>query len=288
MRSVATTLIVRFIYAGAALFQVYVDTHLNITGCTDLDLANMAWFGQRAALVTVGRRARFERVAEASAWWERESQIAARRLRAAGLQAHLALGILHDQRPRRWHEHLWNEFAQCLALPDVSAVGPVRVDPDDKTLDTCTRTLMIAREFDLPALLVPHSQRMYGDTERLLALSAELGLAPDRVIVARCDYTTLRMVVRFGALACVSVGPDQLSARDAARMLHEFNPTMWRNLALSTSAVAGATDVLAIPKLLRELGRYGLDASQLRAVSSENTRRWLDRGRVGRSRVAPD
>ncbi len=269
------------------MFQDYVDTHLNITGCTDLDLANMAWFGQTAALVTIGRRARFERVADARAWWERESEIAARRLRQAGLQPHLVLGLLHDQRPRRWHEHLWDELAQCLALPDVAGVGPVRVDPEDATLDTCARMLTIAREFDLPALLVPRSQRMYGDTERLLALSAELELAPDRVIVARCDYTTLRMVVRFGALACVSVGPDQLSARDAARMLHEFNPTMWRNLALSTSAVAGATDVLAIPKLLRELGHYGLDPGQLRAVSSENTRRWMDRGRLGRSRTAP-
>jgi predicted metal-dependent TIM-barrel fold hydrolase len=146
---------------------------------------------------------------------------------------------------------------------------------------------MIAREFDLPVLLVPNSARIYADTHALLGLCSELGLAPDRVVVTRSDFTTLRAVVRFGALACVSVGPDQMKAPDAARMLHEFNPLMWRNLALSTSSVAGATDVLAIPKLLRELNKFGLDASRIRAVSCENTRRWLDRGRVGRGRPAP-
>jgi predicted metal-dependent TIM-barrel fold hydrolase len=263
------------------LFKDFVDAHLDLTACSDLDLQNMAWFGQSGALVTVGRRQRFLHAEEAHRWWTGQGGAAARRLRRAGLEPWLAVGLTASQRPTRWHEDLWDVLAAALAEPDVAAVGPVTVSPREPTADTARRLLSLAAEFDLAALLVPHPGRNFADTQVLMDLAGSCGVPPSRVIVARTDYTTLRMVVRAGALACVSVGPDHLRADEAARMVQQFEPVVWRQLAVSSSAATGAVDVLAIPKLLRELTLAGLAPAMVRALKTENVRRWLTRGRVG-------
>ena len=259
----------------------FFDAHLDITAWNRDDLRHLHFFGGRGALVSLAHPRRpYETTRAALTSVQRMIEAAAEDFAAAQLDARVQVSIPWSSRPQRWHGDLWPGLLRVLSHPAVAAVGPIGVPETGADADHALQHLSLARELDLPVLLLPSLDSLWDSTQQLLLLAREVGISGSRTIVARSNYTTLRSILDFGALACIPTGPDHQRSVDSAEFIHRFGPNAWPHMALSTSAASGTLDILAIPKTLRELEKLQLPAAAMRAIAKGNLDRWLQRHAV--------
>jgi predicted metal-dependent TIM-barrel fold hydrolase len=256
----------------------FFDAHLDITAWNQDDLRHLHFFGGRGALVSLAHPRRpYETTRAALAATQRMIEATVQDFEVARLDARVLVSIPWSSRPQRWHGDLWSGLLRLLSHPGVAAVGPVTAPALVESAEHARQHLLIARELDLPVLLLPSRERFWDSTQELLALSREVGVPGQRLMVARTNYTTLRSVLDAGALACVATGPDHLKSQDTADFIERFGPDAWSSMALSTSAAGGSLDILAIPKTLRELEKLQLPTAAIKAIARGNLVRWLHR-----------
>jgi len=256
----------------------FFDAHLDITAWNRDDLRHLHFFGGRGALVSLAHPRRpYETTRTALTAVQRMLEASAEDFAAAQLDARIQVSIPWSSRPQRWHGDLWPGLLRLLSHPAVAAVGPVAAPLPGADADHALQHLQLARELDLPVVLLPSLESFWGSTQQLLLLAKEVGISGRRIIVARSNYTTLRSILDFGALACIATGPDHQKSVESAEFIYRFGPDAWHNMALSTSAASGTLDILAIPKTLRELEKLQLPPAAMRAIAKGNLDRWLQR-----------
>lgn len=256
----------------------FFDAHLDITAWNRDDLRHLHFFGGRGALVSLAHPRRpYETTRAALTAVQRMIDATSADFTAAQLDARVLVSIPWSSRPQRWHGDLWPGLLRLLSHPAVAAVGPVSAPEPGTSSDHARQHFQMARELDLPVLLLPSLDRFWDSTQELLSLARDTGISGQRIMVARTNYTTLRSILDAGALACIPTGPDHQKSVDSAEFIYRFGPDAWHNMALSTSAASGTLDILAIPKTLRELEKLQLPAAAMRAIARGNLARWLHR-----------
>jgi predicted metal-dependent TIM-barrel fold hydrolase len=251
------------------------DAMLPLRAARAVDLENIAFFGGQGGITPLLPDTPLAGVPAAGQWWRRALARSDARLQTAGLVGWPALGVPARALADRWQGDLWMALGELLAAHPRAIPGPVegRDEPPPRGSleeDALHAPLRLAVELDRPALLMPVGEDHAGAVRQLLRTCDALGVPPRLRLMAGVDFLTLRTVVGEGALACVCVGPRGLVADDAARLIVEWGPDVWRRVALASSGGPGAVDVLAIPKALRALRRRGLHEAALRAVAGGN------------------
>jgi len=251
------------------------DPLLHARGLGARDVADLAFFGVRGALVPSGDAVAAPTAARVRKGWS-ETVAAARRLRRAGLPAWAALGIHPSGIPLRGLEALLADLPAGLSRPEVAAVGAVGVgDGGELAERVLLRQLELARELRRPVVLVVPWRARERAVRRTLVVLREAELEPGRALVAGADARTVRAIRAVGQLAAMSLslGSGRVDPLDAAvRLVKEHGP---EGLVLGSDAGEAGGDLLALPRAADRLSRAGLSDAVIRRVCGGNALAFL-------------
>jgi len=142
-----------------------------------------------------------------------------------------------------------------LAKDGVVAVGEIGFDSMTAEEDRAFATqLELAVRFDLPALVhTPHRDKARG-TERTLALVAQSGIAPERVVIDHLNEVTIELVHDTGCWLGFSIYPEtKMSPDRMVALLRRYGP---ERILVNSAADWGRSD----PLLTRATGEAMLAA----------------------------
>ncbi|NIH83152.1 TatD family hydrolase [Amycolatopsis granulosa] len=134
-----------------------------------------------------------------------------------------------------------------LAKDGVVAVGEVGYDSMTPAEDAAfARQLELAKEHDLPVLVhTPHRDKLAG-TRRTLAVVAESGVPPERVVVDHLNEVTVGLVEESGCWMGFSIYPD--TKMDEQRMVAILREYGTERMLVNSAADWGRSDPLKVRK----------------------------------------
>lgn len=156
-----------------------------------------------------------------------------------------------------------------LVKDGVVAVGEVGYDsmtPDeDKAFAT---QLELAQAHGLPALVhTPHRDKATG-TRRSLAVVAESGLPPERVLIDHLNEVTVGMVAESGCWMGFSIYPD--TKMDEQRMVRVLRRYGIERILVNSAADWGRSDPLATRRTAEAMLADGFSADEIDQVFWRN------------------
>lgn len=249
------------------------DAQVHASGLSDQDLADLVFFGVTGALCVAG-----DEVPEATAealLADLEARVAEEpvRLRRAGLEAFLALGVHPARVPERGLAEVLARLAALLGAPRVVAVGSIGLErggPAEE--DAFARQLELARDLRRRVIVHTPARDKQRITRRVLAMVRESGIEADRVLVNEVDARTVRLARECGHGAGLVVHPARISAEEAVRVIRRLGSA---SLVLGSDAGRGPGDLLALPRTAMLLEKAGLSAEITRRVCRENALAFL-------------
>lgn len=252
------------------------DAQLRSDVCSDADLQNLHYFETERVITTAHAARHFERAEDLLEYFDGLTSDEYARLERAGLEPHVALGVLPDARPRRAHFEVWRELPFLLEQPEVVAVGEVGAWADEEEhWELFERQIRIAYEAGpMPVIATPPADLRVNMTYKMMQRIEKIGLSPDLVLMNRLDERLIETVVRDGFVAGVSVGSSDLEPREAARVLEETIDRLGsaERIVLDSSMRAGGSDVLSIPKTVVALQDRGVDTRTIERLVYGNAK----------------
>ena len=233
------------------------DAHLHADGLSDQDLAAMADFGVKAALVPA-RDAVCPSAKDLVAHFEELIHTQARRLKWLGIRPFAALGIHPSRIP--WHglEEVLAAIPRLAAAGRLVAIGEIGLDKaDPREEQVFGRQLELAGELNLPVVVRTPERDKLRESE----------IEPGAVLVDNANAQTLKTIRECGFVAGLSVNPMRLSAEEVVGLIHSFGSEA---LIVSSDAGDGAHDILSLPRTAAMLAERGLSAQLIRRVMFEN------------------
>lgn len=252
------------------------DAHLRSGTRSDDDLKNLAYFDTKRAVTSAHGAESFERAEDLLEYFERLRTDEYERLCAAGIEAHAALGVLPDARPRRSHPEVWRDLPEYLGRERVVAVGEIGAWEDTEDhWELFERQVRIAREAALPILVTPPRELKVNLTYKMMLRLEKLDFPPERAVMNYLDAKMIETVVRDGYVAGVALGARNLEPRRAARAVYEAVQSVGHceRIVLNSALRSGASDVLGVPKTATALDDHGLNAEAIDALSYRNAAR---------------
>lgn len=252
------------------------DAQLRSDACSDDDLQNLHYFETEHVVTTAHAARDFERAEDLLEYFDGLTTDEFARLSRAGLEAHVALGVLPDARPRRAHFEVWDELPFMLEQPEVVALGEVGawVDQEDHW-ELFERQVEIAKEVGpIPVIATPPGDLRVNMTYKMMQRFQDLGYPPHLVMMNRLDERLVETVVRDGFVAGVAVGGADLEPREAAPMLADAVDELGspERIVLASSIRAGGSDVLSIPKTVVAMQDCGLDTHTIERLGYGNAK----------------
>jgi predicted metal-dependent TIM-barrel fold hydrolase len=250
----------------AAMLQ-YFDAHVRAEALDDERLENLAYFNVRTVLLAAHAPRGFETSHDVLAYFNELVTSDVTRLRSAGVDAAVALGVHPRAVPRRAHYELWRELPVALTDPAVVALGELALERGGRGEEALLlRQLGVARDLGLPVLVSPGPQEQSRRIRRILELVAEARVPPARVLVNHVDFTSLRPVLEAGCSAGVTIGPSFLAPDEATELIRRYGDGALERCAFGSSLSEGPADVLALPKAAMALLQGGFSGSQVRRL----------------------
>ncbi|AIJ22875.1 TatD family hydrolase [Amycolatopsis methanolica] len=156
-----------------------------------------------------------------------------------------------------------------LAKDGVVAVGEVGYDSMTPAEDDAfARQLEMAKEHDLPVLVhTPHRDKLEG-TKRTLAVVAESGIAPERVVVDHLNEVTVGLVKESGCWMGFSIYPD--TKMDEQRMVAILREHGTEKMLVNSAADWGRSDPLKVHKTGLAMLHGGFTESDVDTVLWDN------------------
>ncbi|MGC3997129.1 MAG: TatD family hydrolase [Anaeromyxobacter sp.] len=247
---------------------MWFDALLHARSLSPRDLADLRFFGVAGALVPTDDALGRAGAAGVRRGWE-EVVEGARRLRAAGLAGHAAVGVHPRRIPARGLEALLAELPEALGRPEVAALGAVGLAEGTELEErVLARQLQLAAELRRPVLVTLPAGSPERLARRLLGVLQEAELEPGQALVAGVDARTVRSVRALGHLAGLVLSGAGSAGLDAAvRVVRTLGPD---GLVLASDAGLGGGDRLALPRAADRLARAGLSDAVIRRVCGGN------------------
>lgn len=243
------------------------DVRLQPEGLADADLETMRFFGLSAALVAAQAQAR----ATAASLREHFDDLVRRqlpRLAKAGVRGYAALGVHPLSVPRRGLSEVLSALPSYFTAGKVVALGAIGLHHGGEAeVEAFSEQLQLARRLKLPVLVTTPRRDKERVTKRVLRLIAESGLPPQRVLVDRASAATAPLILELGSWAALAVHPDELAAEAAVQIIRRRGG---QRLMISSSAGAGAGDILSLARLVSLLGKGRLSPQLIAKVAHEN------------------
>ncbi|MBB2947720.1 hypothetical protein FB565_007491 [Actinoplanes lutulentus] len=229
------------------------DPHIHMTSRTTDDYERMAAAGVRAIVEPafwLGQPrtgpASFTDYFDALIGWEpfRASQFGIRH------HATIALNPKEANDPRC--RPVLDLLPRYLAKDGVVAVGEIGYDSMTAAEDEAfAAQLALAVEHELPALVhTPHRDKARG-TERSIAVVAESGIVPSRVVLDHLNELTVAAALDAGLWAGFSIYPDtKMSPSRMVKILHEYG---LERVLVNSAADWGRSDPLLTVRTAEEM-----------------------------------
>lgn len=251
---------------GEAVHPVF-DVRLRPEGLSEADLESMRFFGVSAAVVAA-HHAPEPTAASLRAHFDDIVGRQLERLERAGIRAYAALGVHPLGVPRRGLSEVLSALPSYFRGGKVVAVGAIGLQAGTaREEEALMEQLQLARRLKLPVLATTPRNDKERITKRLLALLAESGIPPPRVLVDRASARTIPLILEWGHAAALAVHPDELSAEGAVAIVRKRGA---QRLMISSNAGVGAGDILALARLVSLLGKGRLSPQVIEQVSHEN------------------
>jgi predicted metal-dependent TIM-barrel fold hydrolase len=251
------------------------DARLQARSLSRGDLEDLRFFGVTGALLSMDDAvAPLTAEAVRRAWAELAGPVL-RRLRRAGLQGRVALGLHPRRIPFRGLEALLHELPDFLGRPGAAAIGAVGLEEcgprEEQVLE---RQLELAASLRLPVIVhLPWRDREKA-ARRLLAILRASELPPERALVP-VDARTVRTVRGCGHAAALSLSAGG-AIDEAVRLVRAMGA---EGMVLGSDAGEAGGDLLALPRAAARLEKAGLSAAVIRRVCGGNARELLGMGR---------
>lgn len=243
------------------------DVRLQPESVSGADLETMRFFGLSAAVVAAQAQPR----ATAASLREHFDDLVRRqlpRLAAAGVRGYAALGVHPQAVPRRGLSEVLSALPSYFTAGKVVALGAIGLHQGGEAeVEAFSEQLLLARRLKLPVLITTPRRDKERVTKRALRMLGESGLPPQRVLVDRANAATLPLVLECGYWAALAVHPDELTAEAAVAIIRRRGA---QRLMVSSSAGAGAGDILALARLVSLLGKGHLSPQLIAKVAHEN------------------
>jgi uncharacterized protein len=156
-----------------------------------------------------------------------------------------------------------------LAKDGVVAVGEVGYDAMTPAEDEAfAAQLALAVEHDLPALVhTPHRDKLEG-TKRSLAVVAESGLPPERVLIDHNNELTVGLVADSGCWMGFSIYPHtKMDEHRMVRILREFG---LERMVVNSAADWGRSDPLKVARTAEAMAADGYSPDEIDTVVWQN------------------
>ena len=246
------------------------DPHIHMTSRTTDDYARMAASGVRAVVEPafwLGQPrtgpGSFADYFDSLVGWEpyRASQFGIRH------HATIALNPKEANDPRCLP--VLDLVPRYLLKENVVAVGEIGYDSMTPAEDTAFGSqLAMALDAELPVLVhTPHRDKARG-TQRSLAVVAESGIGPERVVVDHLNEVTVRAVLDAGCWAGFSIYPEtKMSPDRMVALLKEYGT---ERILVNSAADWGTSDPLLTRRTAEAMVAAGFDAADVDVVFWRN------------------
>lgn len=156
-----------------------------------------------------------------------------------------------------------------LAKDGVVAVGEVGYDAMTPAEDKAfTAQLALAVEHDLPVLVhTPHRDKLEG-TKRSLAVVAESGVPPERVLIDHNNELTVGVVAETGCWMGFSIYPH--TKMDEQRMVHVLREFGLERMVVNSAADWGRSDPLKVARTAQAMLADGYTDEEVDQVVWQN------------------
>ena len=228
------------------------------------------------------------------------------------LKAFVAVGISSMTRVVQWQEAV-ERLPEYLKMPNVVALGETGIDPvqyfgldwplEEQKL-VLEKQIRVAKALDIPVILhtpMPKKARDYLGVEKSaladlisnlpadkykryflymgLEIIDRIGLDHNRVVIDHADETIIEYVLHeTGAFIGIGVGLTQRHT-DAKFFTDIVERHGAKRLMINSDHVAYiGTDLLAIPKTIREMRRRGIDEPTIRRTVFDNANEFFGLG----------
>lgn len=243
------------------------DANLHPEGLSARDLESMRLFGVTHAVVAAHHFPQ----PTARALLEHFDDIVERqlpRLERAGIRGYAALGAHPRSLPRRGLFEVLGALPGYFRGGRVVGVGAVGLALGGEAEEEAfLEQVTLARRLKLPVWVYTPPGSKEALARRAAVLIKQVGISPARVLVDGAAGRTLRTTLGLGHHAALTVHPDALSAEAALGWIRKLGAT---RLVLSTGAGTGASDILALPRLVRLMERAKLSDRLVGHVAFEN------------------
>lgn len=227
----------------------FFDAALRADLRTEADLANLAYFGLRGALLVNEQGTS----ADSADHVIRRFSVAVRRsaeLTAQhGLETRVSLGLDAEAAPRRAHPEVLSAIERHAADDSIAAIGPIRW-PDTTPTAGWQLDAAAALGLALIAQVAPHSGTAPLDS--LIAEALSRGVERDRIIVMGVDFTSVRTVLDRGLRWVADLSPAGAGWEAAAELVERHGEPVTKRMMLSISSHE-SFDVLAAARLAERL-----------------------------------
>ena len=246
---------------------MFFDARLHPAGLTDQDLETLRFFGVEAALVPCDATP-LATVKNIRAHFDDVLNTQLPRLERAGIRGYAAFGVHPLSLPRRGLSELMQALPTYLGAASAAAVGTIGLSKNtDAERDAFTEQLLLARRFQLPAVVGTPVTAREAVTRKTLTLLKTAGLAPSAVMIQGATGSTLRLIRELGHWAALTLHPDALTVEQAVKLVRASGV---ERLVLETAAGDGASDILAISRAASLLDAAGLTAAVVARVTGRN------------------
>lgn len=240
------------------------EPHVHMTSRTTDDYEDMAAAGVRAVVepafwlgqprTSVGT---FVDYFNGLIGWERF------RASQFGIRHHCTIALNpKEANDDRLRDEVIGLLPRYLAKDGVVAVGEVGYDAMTPAEDEAfAAQLALAAEHDLPVLVhTPHRDKRAG-TERSLAVVAESGLAPERVLIDHNNELTVGLVADSGCWMGFSIYPrTKMDEHRMVRILREFG---LERMIVNSAADWGRSDPLKVLRTAEAMAADGYGPDEI-------------------------
>lgn len=252
------------------------DPRVHPAALSDQDLETLRFFGLDSVVLVSDATVHPPRPEAHFAHFETLLGRELRRFERAGFATRVALGVHPAALPRRGLLHVLERLPTFLKGGKVAALGLLGlVHGTEAEVEALLEQLTLAHALGLPALVTTPARQREAVTRRLLLALREGPLPPDRILVDGAVGRTVRTIRGLGYWTGLTVHPEHLSAEKAVALVRALGP---ERLILDSAIGDGASDLLALPRTVRLLGRAGLTRGVVGRVSRGNAAALLGLG----------
>jgi hypothetical protein len=186
------------------------------------------------------------------------------------VRGYAALGVHPQAVPRRGLSEVLSALPSYFGAGKVVALGAIGLHQGGEAeveVEAFSEQLQLARRLKVPVLVTTPRRDKERVTKQVLRMLGESGLPPQRVLVDRASARTVPLVLECGYWAALAVHPDELSAEAAVAIIRRRGA---QKLMVSSSAGAGAGDILSLARLVSLLDKGRLSPQLIAKVAHEN------------------